>query len=74
MIYFGMNKGNDMNDYLHQSICQLKDILNGFQNELAGILWVNTLQAREREKVLVKAIVAHMQAVDKLEAMMTEGV
>jgi len=74
MIYFGMNKGNDMNDYLHQSICQLKDILAGFQNELAGILWVNTLQAREREKVLVKAIVAHMQAVDKLEAMMTEGV
>ena len=63
-----------MNDYLHQGICQLKDILAGFQNELAGILWVNTLQAREREKVLVKAIVAHMQAIDKLETMMTEGV
>ena len=62
-----------MNDYLHQGVRQLKDILAGFQNELAGILWVNTLQAREREKVLVKAIVAHMQAVDKLEAMMTEG-
>ena len=50
------------------------DILAGFQNELASILWVNTLQAREREKVLVKAIVAHMQAIDKLETMMTEGV
>ena len=62
-----------MNDYLHQGVCQLKDILAGFQNELASILWVNTLQAREREKVLVKAIVAHMQAIDKLETMMTEG-
>ena len=62
-----------MNDYLHQSICQLKDILAGFQNELASILWVNTPQAREREKVLVRAIVAHALAVDKLEAMKTEG-
>jgi uncharacterized NAD(P)/FAD-binding protein YdhS len=42
------------------------------QNELAGLLWVNTLEARKREQVLITAICAHMQAVDKLEAMMAE--
>ena len=63
-----------MNDYLIEGVRQLEGIIAGFQNELAGILWVNTLQAREREKVLVKAIVAHTQAIDKLEAMMAEGV
>jgi hypothetical protein len=63
-----------MNDYLIEGVRQLEGIIAGFQNELAGILWVNTLQAREREKVLVKSIVAHTQAIDKLEAMMAEGV
>jgi len=57
-----------MNDYLFEGVRQLKGIIGAFQNELAGLLWVNTLEARQREKVLVNAICAHMQAVDKLEA------
>lgn len=68
-----MNKGNDMNNDVHQGIHQLKQIIGGFQDELASLLWDNTPQARDREKVLVRTIVAHTQAIDKLEAMMTEG-
>jgi hypothetical protein len=60
------------NDYLFEGVRQLKGIIAAFQNELAGLLWVDTLEARQREKVLVNAICAHMQAVDKLEAMMAE--
>lgn len=62
-----------MNDYLFEGVRQLKGIIAAFQNELAGLLWVNTLEARQRERVLVNAICAHMQAVDKLEAMMAEA-
>jgi hypothetical protein len=61
-----------MNDYLFEGVRQLKGIIAAFQNELAGLLWINTLEARKREQVLITAICAHMQAVDKLEAMMAE--
>jgi len=53
---------------MHQGIYQLKQIIGGFQDELASLLWDNTPQARDREKVLVRAIVAHMQAVEELES------
>ena len=61
-----------MNDFLNQMIRQLTDILGQLQDELAGLLWVNTLEARKREKDVISAIIAHNHAIDELEAMQVQ--
>ena len=61
-----------MNDYeLQQGVNQLQGIIHGFQNELASLLWVDTLEARQREQTLLKAIIAHTQAIDEIVSQMT---
>jgi hypothetical protein len=67
-----MNEDMSMNDYeLQQGVNQLQGIIHGFQNELASLLWVDTLEARQREQTLLKAIIAHTQAIDEIESQMT---
>lgn len=57
-----------MNDFLLEKIDQLSNIVESLREELVEIVFVNTVQARDRRWELTAAIAAHRVAIDELKS------